>query len=323
MNCPVGGEAVVQPPDPGLAQAGSEDAANADGAAELQLEGEYWRREVAARLERYRTRRKPRPPRYPSLRLPFDSEEDRAVRPPSPEPSSPLATAALTPEPIGSMEFEPSFVSSPEPVHAPAAEPDRYSNIIEFPRSALAPPVRGNELAETLIDRPRILEAPEIIPPPPAMGGILIEPAANEQSQGRGTVDLPRPASLGRRVLAGFVDGVVLAAGIGTFAGFFLWVNTDLPSLASAIAGSLALWAVLWAVYKFLFIVYAGSTPGMRLTRLRLQHADGSPVQRKVRRWRVMASYLSALSLGLGYFWSFLDEDDLCWHDRMTRTCLR
>src|ERR1039457_4854234 len=34
-----------------------------------------WRVEVAARLERYRTRRKPRTPRYPSLRLPFDEPE--------------------------------------------------------------------------------------------------------------------------------------------------------------------------------------------------------------------------------------------------------
>ncbi|MGA9988100.1 MAG: hypothetical protein WBP69_09990, partial [Terriglobales bacterium] len=31
-----------------------------------------WRVEVAHRLERYRTRRKPRSPRYPSLLLPFD-----------------------------------------------------------------------------------------------------------------------------------------------------------------------------------------------------------------------------------------------------------
>ena len=34
-----------------------------------------WRVEVAARLERYRTRRKPRTPRYPSLLLPFDAPE--------------------------------------------------------------------------------------------------------------------------------------------------------------------------------------------------------------------------------------------------------
>ena len=40
------------------------------------------------------------------------------------------------------------------------------------------------------------------------------------------------------------------------------------------------------------------------------------------RRWRVLASYLSAFSLGLGYLWSVLDEDGLCWHDRITHTHL-
>src|SRR6202035_4072200 len=33
-----------------------------------------WRQEVAARLNRYQARRKPRPPRYPSLRLRFDED---------------------------------------------------------------------------------------------------------------------------------------------------------------------------------------------------------------------------------------------------------
>src|SRR5208282_6188616 len=34
-----------------------------------------WRQEVAARLNRYQSRRKPRPPRYPSLRLRFEGED--------------------------------------------------------------------------------------------------------------------------------------------------------------------------------------------------------------------------------------------------------
>ncbi len=43
---------------------------------------------------------------------------------------------------------------------------------------------------------------------------------------------------------------------------------------------------------------------------------------RRLRRWRVLASYLSAVSLGMGYAWVFLDEDSLCWHDRITHTYL-
>src|ERR1700722_17027836 len=42
-----------------------------------------WRDELAARLERYRTRRKPRSPRYPSLLLPFDAPESWARSTPS------------------------------------------------------------------------------------------------------------------------------------------------------------------------------------------------------------------------------------------------
>jgi hypothetical protein len=51
-----------------------------------------------------------------------------------------------------------------------------------------------------------------------------------------------------------------------------------------------------------------------------LSRFDGSPAKRSLRRWRVLASYLSAVSLGMGYAWLFLDEDGLCWHDRITRT---
>jgi len=36
----------------------------------------------------------------------------------------------------------------------------------------------------------------------------------------------------------------------------------------------------------------------------------------------VLASWLSAVSAGMGYAWVFLDEDVLCWHDRITHTYL-
>jgi hypothetical protein len=51
-----------------------------------------------------------------------------------------------------------------------------------------------------------------------------------------------------------------------------------------------------------------------------LSRFDGTAVPRSLRRLRVAAVLLSGLSLGLGYAWAFLDEDRLCWHDRITRT---
>src|SRR6478672_205980 len=40
-------------------------------------DGSSWRKEVSERLNRYHARRRPRPPRYPSLRLKFDQSETR------------------------------------------------------------------------------------------------------------------------------------------------------------------------------------------------------------------------------------------------------
>jgi uncharacterized RDD family membrane protein YckC len=68
--------------------------------------------------------------------------------------------------------------------------------------------------------------------------------------------------------------------------------------------------------------VFSETTPGLRLAKLEVQRFDGTPAPRNLRRWRVLASLLSAFSLGLGYAWCFLDEDQLSWHDRITRTHL-
>jgi uncharacterized RDD family membrane protein YckC len=194
---------------------------------------------------------------------------------------------------------------------------------------------RRSELADPVFDfdRPRIVEAPEVLPPPPALGGMLMEPAHTESADTQTGADFPLPsASIARRALAALVDGLVLGTAMAAFAAILLRVNPSLkpslnlglnlvrgpfPMLAAALA---AVTLLFWAAYEFLFVVYTGSTPGLRAARLRLAAFDGSPLNRRSRRWRVLASFLSACSAGLGYFWCFLDQDRLCWHDRITRT---
>jgi uncharacterized RDD family membrane protein YckC len=200
-----------------------------------------------------------------------------------------------------------------------------------FQRSELADPVFD-------LDRPRIVEAPEILPPPPALGGMLMEPAQPEPADKQAGAEFSLPsasASIARRALAALVDGVVLGAAMAAFAAILLRVNPSLkPSLnlglnllrgpLPMLAGALGVVTLLFcAAYEFLFVVYTGSTPGLRAARLRLAAFDGSPLDRRARRWRVLASFLSACSAGLGYFWCFLDQDGLCWHDRITRTHVR
>ena len=305
-----------------------------------------WRQEVAARLNRYQARRKPRPPRYPSLRLRFDSEDQARIANGIPDVSPAFQQRITTSsnQALALDEFADALADaiedpapatadvpaeSPQPAAravAPAIAPITLpvtGKIIEFPRSWTPPPAPLDELAEPVTDRPRILEAPEVVPPPPALGGITIEPAQQPELEKRPGIDIPlQSAPLGRRIFSAAVDDVIISAACALF-GFIFWKLTAIRPPRLQTFGLIAgLSAVFWAAYQYLLVVYSGSTPGLRLARLELARFDGSPTGRRLRRWRVLASFLSAVSLGMGYAWVFLDEDALCWHDRITHTYL-
>jgi RDD family protein len=336
------------PPD---SKDGDQSAAREDSAA--------WRQEIAARLNRYQSRRKPRPPRYPSLQLHFEEDPPRTANDISAASTLPyrvqasnqalaldrfadgaedavevFATAPVAlPEDHSAQKTAalPHTVEPPQPA-APASTQPASPNtgpvtgkILEFPRSWTPPPAPFDELAEPVIDRgrPRILEAPEVVPPPPALGGITIETAERTEAEKRPGIDIPlQSAPLARRIFAAAVDGAVIAAACTLFA-FIFWKLAAIRPPRLEIMGLVAgLSGLFWAVYQYLLVVYSGTTPGLRLTRLELTRFDGSPASRRLRRWRVLASFLSAASLGMGYAWVFLDEDSLCWHDRITHTYL-
>lgn len=271
-----------------------------------------WRMQVSSKVSKYKEKR-PQRDRYPSLRLPFGE---------MPESRKPSFAATLA------SEFE---KPTPEqPMVAEKAIPEAYqpivmestARVLEFPR--LAPPMTGDELAEPVFHAPRIVEAPEVVPPPPALGGILIEPLRRPEPERRAGVDFPlQSASISRRLLAAMLDGVVIAAALVAFAYIFLRINAVFPPIRTLAMVTAALAVIFWNAYQYGFLVYTGSTPGLRLARLRVDRFDGSAASRSLRRWRVLASFLSWVSLGLGYAWCFLDEDQLCWHDRITRTHLR
>jgi uncharacterized RDD family membrane protein YckC len=277
-----------------------------------------WRQEVSARVNQYRARKRVRAPRYPSLQLRFETPDTSWSEQPTPSPSAPpsllaVAMQDVVPQPVPRSAEESSVVN-------PAAS-DTGAKIIEFPRFFAAPQFSFDELAEPVLDRPRILEVPEQLPPPPALGGMLIEPKEIPPAERRPGFELPlSPPSMSRRTAAALTDASLVAASFAAFAYIFFRIAGVLPPLKESLAISAGLMAAFWAAYQYLFLVHSGMTPGLKLAKLRLGRFDGAPVPRNLRRWRVLASVLSLLSLGLGYAWCFLDEDQLCWHDRITRT---
>jgi uncharacterized RDD family membrane protein YckC len=322
-------------------------------------ESSTWRLEVSQRLSRYQSRRKPRAPRYPSLRLKFDIGDSPAPLGgiPLDSHSFPQATSRVSNHAFALDEFSDSSHDAIETsAFDPSITDDAYTGqraaaysksaglplnpnsatvttasvahpttakIIEFPRSWTPPVPPLDELAEPVMSRPRILEAPEIVPPPPALGGITIDPTPRPEFERRPGIDFPlQSAPLGQRILSALLDGIIIVAACALF-GFIFWKLTgfrpprfQLVSMAVGVSGS------FWASYQYLLLVYSGVTPGLRLAGLELARFDGSPAGRRLRRWRVLASFLSAAALGMGYAWVFLDEDSLCWHDRITHTYL-
>ena len=293
-----------------------------------------WRKEVSERLHRYQARRKPRGPRYPSLGLKFEAAEGNWSAP-AREPAK--VTEGLTSSP-GSPNITSSAVamdyaapSSPAapPAEAQPAEPaspvhvrrQETAKVIEFPAPSYPIEDYSFALAEPMLDRPRILEAPEITPPPPALGGITIEPAAKLEPERHAGIDMPlQSAPVARRTIAGAVDSLIVLAGLAVFAAVFYRITHTIPGVWQCVAGGAGAFALFWFLYQYLFIVNCGTTPGMRAAELRMERFDGRATGRRVRRARVLCHVLSVAALGMGYAWQFLDEDGLCWHERVTKT---
>src|SRR5215469_6691666 len=197
-----------------------------------------WREQVSAKVNSYKSRR-PRKERFPSLQLEFQPSPYRALERPS------------------EARFEPELPeerSRPAPPPAPAEVPllfDSTARVIEFPRPAPAPAER-DQLAEPVVDRPRILDVPESLPAPPAMGGILIEPGDEPEPERRAGFEIPLPsAGLRQRAGAAAIDGLLVALGVAAFAYVFLRFVTVAPPWRTDLELMAGLFVLLWPSYQY------------------------------------------------------------------------
>ena len=277
-----------------------------------RVERERWRREVISRVQEHRARRRRFDPNA-SLDLEFPAEEETAL------------DAAGTPEqaPVLPLPDDGGDAALLDEMGRSSARL-RPPKIICFPRQSL-PDV---ELADPVLETPRILDASENASEPVAEQMELLEsfadiylepPQPNEDAEPLP----PQAAPLWQRLLSGLMDaGIVLAAAI-MFAATFVKLAAVVP--ASRLAGlcALAVTVTIWLMFQYMFLVYGRGTPGMRATNLELCNFAGRHASRLRRSCRALATALSGLSLCLGYAWSFVDEDTLGWHDRISGTYLR
>jgi uncharacterized RDD family membrane protein YckC len=131
------------------------------------------------------------------------------------------------------------------------------------------------------------------------------------------------PASIDRRVMAFAVDFAAVTAGFMGFLVVFVASTPHLPTGLTAAALAGVVYVALWVLYQMLFFSLSGATAGMLYAHIALCTFDDQNPTRPSLQRRLAAWWVSLLPLGIGFLWCFVDEDNLCWHDRITRTYQR
>ena len=226
-------------------------------------------------------------------------------------------------EPASEPQMEAEVEAEPEP--APVVQ----GNLIVFRRPLIEPPLlpqpSRDELAEPMHNRPRILEVPEDIMP--AVQGSLfpqirLDSEEQESSAPREPeIEVPLAvAEVKDRLMAAMLDAGVVLSAAALFAVMAWFALPGVPHTKPflMVLGSVSL--LIWALYQHLFLLYAGRTLGMSICGIRLSTFDGRMPEWKQRASRARFMFISMASVMLGFLWAMVDEDMLCWHDRISRT---
>ena len=242
-----------------------------------------WRGEVATRVASYRARRGKYASDDGQPELPFEQSAQAAS----------VSAAVAVDDP---------------PVHADAAPADDFSFSIAIGRTANRRPADETQM---YID--------VSLPPGQSAAGDAMPADDYAASQHTGLYPV---ATIEERRLAGLIDAACLLFACGGFLALFgsLGGHFAFSKLSAAVYA--ASFAIVYIQYFALFTVFGGTTPGMMLRGLRVVDFSGEEPSPRQFLLRAAGYMLSAGTFFLGFLWSQWDEDELTWHDRISRTYL-
>ena len=155
------------------------------------------------------------------------------------------------------------------------------------------------------------------VPPASKLDSSVAPPTAPAETCGLYPV-----ASLEERRFAAAIDIACLLFAYGGFLALFgsLGGQFTLSKLSAAVY--FVTFAIVYLQYFAMFTIFGGTTPGMMFRGLQVASFTGdSPTPRQML-LRSAGYILSAGTFFLGFFWAWLDEDALTWHDRLSQTYL-
>jgi uncharacterized RDD family membrane protein YckC len=280
-----------------------------------------WRNELHNRLEAYRVRRrKVSPNAAAQTQLPF--AEPVLVTKRAAAVAANHATIA-TRVPVAKL----STPRSNHPTTMPVAELPALA-IAEPPPTSYesAPASRDDDFAFTIAIG-RIATKPHT-----ADGRMMIDVSSSSDSDAPS--DEPREltdrahdglypvAPLKDRQLAGIIDAAFLLFAFGGFVALFGSLGGQLTLSKVSAAVYLTSLAVVYFQYFALFTVFGATTPGMMFRGLQVMSFSGEPPTPRQMLLRSAGYVLSAGACLIGFLWAIWDEDQLTWHDRLSKTYL-
>ena len=122
-----------------------------------------------------------------------------------------------------------------------------------------------------------------------------------------------------RRWFANFFDAILLGIAYAVLI-VILRVITSLLGTAYPEFSEWVLSTIIFWAYMIWFKGYRGATPGFYILGIRIISINSGVVTIKQIIIRVISSFFSAVSFGLGYIWIAIDANRQAWHDKIAGT---
>jgi uncharacterized RDD family membrane protein YckC len=122
------------------------------------------------------------------------------------------------------------------------------------------------------------------------------------------------------RAVASAIDAAVILIGFGVLLGIFSLLGGSFGAGRMLWIGMGAALSLVTMLYGLIWAIAGRETAGMHFTDLQLITFDGFPLDSRSRALRFASAWLSFCSGGLGLLWAVADEENLTWHDHISKT---
>lgn len=269
--------------------------------------GRPWREELSERVEDFRRRRaRLRGDFDPSTNLEFDFKAEQGVAPATQLDAEVIAS----PPPERELDVE---LGSPAGLEAETPVLDSLP--LDVPEASV------RTVRAAALDAGELTLEPRAAPAGPVE--VILDSTPVEEVVEVEAIPLVLPmAPLGRRFLAGMLDGLALVAAAGLFALIFWRAGGQLSPqpFNLTVVGFIAAFFIL--AYFGLFTALTFTTPGLLWLGIEVRTLEGDFPTSRQALWRAFGYLVSTGALLLGFVWALVDSDGFTWHDRMSGTFL-